>query len=73
MTRANTCSLFGDHSAVRIDEFLQNIDVFVVDVSDVVLSKEALFHGFFLLFYDYLLILNALERLERDVFWVDVL
>ena len=33
-------------AAVRIDELLQEVNVFVVDVSDVILCEDVVAHGF---------------------------
>lgn len=43
---ANAGALSSHHSAMRIEEFFQNFDIFVVDEFDIILSEEALFHGF---------------------------
>ena len=51
---------------MRIEEFLEYVRVFVVDMLDIMLFKEALFG------HDNVLSFNFL-CLERDVFWIDVL
>ena len=39
-----TRALAGDDAAVRIDELLEKIDIFVVDVSDIVLGQDVVGH-----------------------------
>lgn len=44
MASTYASSLPSHNSTVRIEEFLDDIDILIVDVLDVILSEKALFH-----------------------------
>ena len=67
--RRDVRALLALDAGVWIEEFLEYIDVFVVDMLDSVLFKETLFAHDNLLEF---LIFTVFDRLERDVFWIDV-